>query len=102
MTESSRAADCVTNEMFSGTCPETEYRLDVCRATNGAIFRSVAHIKNFARYSALKMYPLLQYILWLKGYTSIMFYFTAISGRTTCAEKDKISGTRKKWKMYAF
>jgi hypothetical protein len=31
-----RAAGCVTNEMFACTCPETEYRIDVCRATNGA------------------------------------------------------------------
>jgi hypothetical protein len=28
-----RAAECITNEMFSSTWPETEYRLDVCRAT---------------------------------------------------------------------
>jgi hypothetical protein len=27
------AAECVTNEMLPSTCPETEYRLDVCRAT---------------------------------------------------------------------
>jgi len=31
----SRAAECVTNEMFASTWRETEYRLDVCRATNG-------------------------------------------------------------------
>jgi len=31
-----RAAQCVTNEMFSSTSPEIEYRFDVCRATNGA------------------------------------------------------------------
>jgi hypothetical protein len=31
-----RATECVTNEMLVSTCPETEYRLDVCRgATNG-------------------------------------------------------------------
>jgi hypothetical protein len=27
------AAECVTNEMLLRTCPETEYRLDVCCAT---------------------------------------------------------------------
>jgi len=26
-----RAAECVTNETLASTCPETEYRLDVCR-----------------------------------------------------------------------
>jgi len=31
-----RAAECITNEMLASTCPETEYHLDVCRATNGA------------------------------------------------------------------
>jgi hypothetical protein len=31
-----RAAECVTIEMFASTWPETEYRLDVCRATEGA------------------------------------------------------------------
>jgi len=28
-----RAAESVTNEMFASTCPETEYRLDMCHAT---------------------------------------------------------------------
>jgi hypothetical protein len=32
----SRSAQCVTNEMLANTCPETEYRLDTCRATDGA------------------------------------------------------------------
>jgi len=31
-----RAAQGITNEMAVNTCPETEHRLDVCRATNGA------------------------------------------------------------------
>jgi hypothetical protein len=31
-----RAAKCVTNEMLAITWPETEYYLDVCRATNDA------------------------------------------------------------------
>jgi hypothetical protein len=31
-----RAAQCFTNEMLASTCPETEYRLDVCCATDGA------------------------------------------------------------------
>jgi predicted DNA-binding ribbon-helix-helix protein len=30
------AAECVTNEVLASTCPETEYRLYVCRATNSA------------------------------------------------------------------
>jgi len=30
-----RAAECVTIETFANTWRETEYRLDVCRATNG-------------------------------------------------------------------
>jgi len=30
-----RAAECVTNEMAVSIFLETEYRLDVCRATNG-------------------------------------------------------------------
>jgi hypothetical protein len=31
-----RAAECVTNGMLANSWPETEYHLDVCRATNGA------------------------------------------------------------------
>jgi len=31
-----RAADCVTNEMLFQYLAETEYRLDMCRATNGS------------------------------------------------------------------
>jgi hypothetical protein len=31
-----RTAECVTNEMLANTSPETEYRLYVCCATNGA------------------------------------------------------------------
>jgi hypothetical protein len=30
------AAECVTNEMLTSTCSETECRLDVCRASTGA------------------------------------------------------------------
>jgi hypothetical protein len=46
-----RAAEFVTNEMAASTCPETEYRLDVCCATNGAILRSTERIRNFVRSS---------------------------------------------------
>jgi len=31
-----RAAECVTNEVLVSTWRQTEYRLDVCRAINGA------------------------------------------------------------------
>jgi hypothetical protein len=31
-----RAAECVTNEVLASKWRQTEYRLDVCRATNGA------------------------------------------------------------------
>jgi hypothetical protein len=31
-----RAVERVTSEMLASTLPETEYRFDVCRATNGA------------------------------------------------------------------
>jgi len=31
-----RAAECVANEITASTWPETEYRLDMCRAINGA------------------------------------------------------------------
>jgi hypothetical protein len=48
------AVDCVTNEMLANTCPETEYRLDVCRATDGAILTSTEHIRNFVRSSVWK------------------------------------------------
>jgi hypothetical protein len=44
-----RAAECFTNEILANTCPETEYRLYVCCATNGAILRSAEHIRNFVR-----------------------------------------------------
>jgi hypothetical protein len=46
-----RAAECVSNGMLVGTCPETENRLDVCCATNCAILRSAEHIMNFVRSS---------------------------------------------------
>jgi len=41
----------VTSEMLSSTCPLTEHRLDVCRATNGAIFRSTEQIRSFVESS---------------------------------------------------
>jgi hypothetical protein len=31
-----KAAECVTNEMLTSTWRQTGYRLDVCRAINGA------------------------------------------------------------------
>jgi len=46
-----RAAECVTSEMPASTCTETEYRLDVCCITNGAILRSAEHVRSFVRYS---------------------------------------------------
>jgi hypothetical protein len=49
-----RAAECVTKEMHVSTWRETEYRLDMCRATNGAILRLSEHIRNFVRYSVWK------------------------------------------------
>jgi len=46
-----RAAGRVTNEMLTSTRPESEYHLDVCRATNDAIFRSAERIRNCVRSS---------------------------------------------------
>jgi len=42
-----RAVEGVTNEMVATIWRETEYRLDVYRATNGAILRYTEHIRNF-------------------------------------------------------
>jgi len=42
-----RAAEYVANEMLASTWRGTDYRFDVCRATNGAILRS-EHIRNCA------------------------------------------------------
>jgi hypothetical protein len=36
-----RAAECIINEELVNTCPGTEFRLEVCSATNGA------HIKTY-------------------------------------------------------
>jgi len=44
-----RAAECVTGKMLSNTWRGTEYRIDVCRATNATILRSTVHIRNFVR-----------------------------------------------------
>jgi hypothetical protein len=44
-----RAAECVTSEKLASTWRETEYCLDGCRATNGAILRPAEHIRNFVR-----------------------------------------------------
>jgi hypothetical protein len=49
-----RAAECLNLTMFASTGQETEYRLDVCCATNGAILRSAEHIRNFVRSSVWK------------------------------------------------
>jgi hypothetical protein len=38
-----RAAECVTNEMSASTWRETEYRLDVCRVTDGAHIKIAEH-----------------------------------------------------------
>jgi hypothetical protein len=39
-----RAVKSVTSEMLASTWRETEYRLDVYRATEGAILRSAEHM----------------------------------------------------------
>jgi hypothetical protein len=45
------SADGVTSEILVSTWRGTEYSLDICRATNGAILRSDEHIGNFVRSS---------------------------------------------------
>jgi hypothetical protein len=45
------ASECITNEMLANTWRETEYRLDVCRATNGTILSSAEHVRSFLRSS---------------------------------------------------
>jgi hypothetical protein len=42
-----RVAERVTNETLASIWRETEYRLDMCRATNDAILTSTKHIRNF-------------------------------------------------------
>jgi hypothetical protein len=56
------AAECVTNEMFVSTWRETEYRLDVCRATNYAHIEMYWAHKELCEVQCLKMYRFLQYI----------------------------------------
>jgi len=53
LTESTEL-QCITNEMFVITWRDTEYHLDVCRATNGAHIEIFQRIRNFVRYSFRK------------------------------------------------
>jgi hypothetical protein len=74
-----RAAERISNEMFPSTWWETEYRLDVCRASNGAhteIYR--AHEK-LCEIQCLKMYRFIQYTLWLDIY-NVLFLFLIMPG----------------------
>jgi hypothetical protein len=70
-----RVAECVTNEMAASTCPETEHRLDVCRATNGAMLRSSEHIRDFVWSSVRKRIDISNTLYDLKY---IIFYFIVI------------------------
>jgi hypothetical protein len=57
-----RAAKSVTSEMLVGTWPQTEYRLDMCRAH-----------KKLCEVQCLEMYRCIQYTLWLK-INILLFY----------------------------
>jgi hypothetical protein len=67
-----RVAEFVTNEISASTCPETEYRLDVCRATNGAMLRSSEHIRNFLRPSVRKC---IHSPIYFKVEYNVLFYY---------------------------
>jgi len=72
-----RVAEFVTNAMLASTWRETEYRLDMCRATNGAILTSTEHIRNFVvRSSAFKC---LEVSNTLHGSRYTMFCFVLLS-----------------------
>jgi len=58
-----RAAECVTNEMLVSTCTDTEYRLDVCRATSSAHIEMYRTHKKLCEVQCLKMYRFLQHTL---------------------------------------
>jgi len=57
-----KAAECVTNEILVSNWRETEYRLNMCHASNGA----------HTGVQCLKMYRFLQYTLWLKIYNVLL------------------------------
>jgi len=61
-----RAARCVANEMATSTCPQTEYHLDVCHATNGAHIEMYLAHKELYDIQCSKMYRLLQHTWCLK------------------------------------
>jgi hypothetical protein len=66
-----RITEFFTSEMLVSSCPETEYRLDVCRVTNDA-YTQIYWQNKFCEVYVWKMYQFLQYDLWLMKY--IMFY----------------------------
>jgi len=55
-----RAAECVANEITASTWPETEYRLDMCRAINGAHTDIYWAHKELCEIQCSKMYRFLQ------------------------------------------
>jgi hypothetical protein len=52
--------------VLTSTCPETEYCLDVCRATNGAHTDICWAYKELCYVQCLKMCRFLWYTLWLE------------------------------------
>jgi hypothetical protein len=52
--------------MLAITWPETEYYLDVCRATNDAHIEVYWAHKKLCGVQCLKLHRFLQYALWLK------------------------------------
>jgi hypothetical protein len=52
--------------MLVSTWRETEYRLDVCRDTNGAHIEMYWAQKKLCEVQCLKMYRFIKYTIWLK------------------------------------
>jgi hypothetical protein len=61
-----RIAESVTNETFVDTSPETEYRLEVCRATDGARIDICWAHKELCQVQCFEIYRFIEYALWLK------------------------------------
>jgi hypothetical protein len=71
-----RAAECVTNEMLVSTCPETEYRLNVCCPIDSAHIDVYWAHKGIWDAQCLKMYQFLQY--------TFTVMFITVRGRSRC------------------
>jgi hypothetical protein len=69
-----RAAECVTNEILISTCRESEFRLDVCRASNGAHIQNYWAHRELYGVKCLKMCRFLHYTLQLNKWFILLYF----------------------------